>query len=130
MGLPYPRSHFVLKDGLRINSNINKLSMTAEQYIIRWIWPYVSKHIDRDQFGGVSGNSVCHYLIELTNFILYNQDLQTPIATIVTLIDFSKGFNRIDHSKLIVELHRMNVPGWILRIIVSLEVQGAPRPSF
>ena len=38
---------------------------------------------------------------------------------IVTLIDFSKGFNRIDHSKLIVELHRMNVPGWILRIIVS-----------
>ena len=104
---------------MRIISITNKLSTIAEQYIIRWAWPYLNRFMDRDQFGGIVGNSVSHYLIELTNFILHNQDLQSPKATIITLVDYSKGFNRIDHCKLMEELAEMEIPGWLLRIIAS-----------
>ena len=75
--------------------------------------------MDRDQFGGIAQNSVAHYLIEITNFILHNQDMATPMATIMTLVDFSKGFNRIHHGILIEELIHLGVPGWIVRIVVS-----------
>ena len=46
-------------------------------------------------------------------------DLTTPVSTILTMVDFSKGFYRIHHGHLIVELHGMGVPAWILRILVS-----------
>ena len=62
---------------------------------------------------------MAHYLIEITNFILYNLDMKTPMATILTMFDFSKGFNRIDHRFLIIELYNLDVPAWILRILIS-----------
>ena len=91
----------------------------TEKFVLRWMWPYVREHMDRDQFGGIAKNSVSHYLIEVTNFILYNLDLSTSCATMLTMIDFSKGFNRIHHGALVEELYRMGVPMWILRIIMS-----------
>ena len=42
-----------------------------------------------------------------------------PRAVILALCDYSKGFNRIDHSKLIIRLSDWGVPGWILKILVS-----------
>ena len=120
-GTPIPKEQLPIEgeDKLRIISITNKLSMTTEKFVLRWMWPHIQKKIDRDQFGGVAANSVSHYLIEVTNFILFNLDLKTPLATIMTLIDFSKGFNRIHHAGLIEDLHRMGVPIWILRILVS-----------
>jgi hypothetical protein len=72
-----------------------------------------------DQFGGLPGHSIAHYLIEITNFILYNQDLPKPLSTMFAGVDISKGFTKIDHCKLITILDEMNVPGWLLRIVVS-----------
>ena len=37
----------------------------------------------------------------------------------VALVDFSKAFNRINHSKVIVRLSDWGVPGWLLRILIS-----------
>ena len=91
----------------------------TEKFVLRWMWSYVKEYMDRDQFGGIAKNSVSHYLIEVTNFILYNLDLSTSCATMLTMIDFSKGFNRIHHGALVEELYRMGVPMWILRIIMS-----------
>ena len=93
--------------------------MTAERFLLRWMWPYLKVHMDRDQFGGIARNSVSHYLIELTNFILYNMDLSTPLITIMTMVDFSKGFNRVHHAALINELYSLGIPAWILRIVRS-----------
>ena len=93
--------------------------MTSEKYILRWIWPFVRNNLDRDQFGGIAQNSVAHYLIEVTNFILYNLDLNIPVPSLMTMVDFSKGFNRIHHGALIEELYWMNVLIEVLRIIIS-----------
>ena len=37
----------------------------------------------------------------------------------MALIDLSKAFNRVDHSLVIEDLHDMNVPGWLLKILIS-----------
>ena len=53
------------------------------------------------------------------NFILYNQDLKTPHAVLATMIDFSKAFNRQNHNLLVTILSDMNVPGWLLQIVIG-----------
>ena len=50
---------------------------------------YVGDQIDPNQVGGLKGNSIAHYLIELINFILYNQDYDLPISVLASTLDFS-----------------------------------------
>ena len=70
-GTPIPKEKPPLEseEQLRVISITNKLSMTSEKFLLKWIWPYVSRKLDRDQFGGMSDNSVSHYLIEVANAI-------------------------------------------------------------
>ena len=80
----------------------------------------VGHKLDPDQFGGQKGNSVSHYLIEKTNFILYNQDLEDPKATLAAFLDYEQGFNRCQHSIFIDILsEEFDAPGWWLRILIG-----------
>ena len=58
-------------------------------------------------------------MIELLNFILYNQDFNEPVSILLCTIDFSKAFNRINHNGLIVMLSDMEVPGWLLHVVMG-----------
>ena len=93
------------------------LSLLMEHFVLQWLLRFISDKLDRDQFGGSKGHSVAHYLIEVMNFVLYNQDLSEPVSTILTAIDIHKGFNKVDHTTTITCLSDMNTPGWLLRII-------------
>ena len=105
---------------LRIISITYQLSTLMERFIIDWLMVYIEDKLDRDQFGGQGGHCIAHYLIEIKNFILYNQDLSTPLSTIFAGVDISKGFNKQDHNIIITILgDEMNVPGWLLRIVAS-----------
>ena len=42
-----------------------------------------------------------------------------PKAVLIALCDYSKEFNRIDHSKVIIRLSDWGVPGWLLKILIS-----------
>ena len=80
---------------------------------------YICDKLDPMQFGGVKGNSISHYMIELINFILYNQDYNLPIAILACAVDFSKAFNRQNHYILIKKLSDMGVPGWLLNLVMG-----------
>ena len=67
----------------------------------------------------MKGSSISHYLIDFVNFVLYNQDMKTPHATLAVMIDFQKAFNRIEHNLIITILSDMGVPGWLLRIVIG-----------
>jgi hypothetical protein len=41
------------------------------------------------------------------------------MATLLAGADISKGFNNIDHCKLVTLFSSMNVPSWLLKIVVS-----------
>ena len=73
--------------------------------------PFIEKRIDPDQFGGLTDHSIVYYMITLLNFILSSTDSSTtPKAVMVALIDFSKAFNRINHTKVITRLSDWGVP--------------------
>ena len=104
----------------RLISLTNKMNVIFEKQVIVWLMQCVRNKIDRDQFGGMKGHSISHYLIEMTNFILYNQDLKDPHATIGIFIDYKQGFNRCQHSIFIEIMSQdFQVPGWLLRILIG-----------
>ena len=63
------------------------LSLHMEKFVLQWLLSFIQDKLDRDQFGGARGHSVAHYLIEVMNFVLYNQDLSEPVSTILTAAD-------------------------------------------
>jgi hypothetical protein len=115
----------------RIISCTNKMNIVLEKQVVFWLMQAIGHKLDRDQFGGQKGNSISHYLIEMTNFILYNQDLKNPQAILAAILDYKQGFNRCQHSKFIEVLsEQYNCPGWLLRILVGYLSQRKLRVRF
>ena len=105
---------------IRLISCTNKMNIAFEKQVIRWLMQLVGHKLDPDQFGGQKGNSISHYLIEMTNFILYNQDLKNPQATLAAFLDYKQGFNRCQHSIFIdILAEEFDAPGWLLRILMG-----------
>ena len=106
--VPCPQS----EDDLRNLGLTPFFSKRLEWFLIQWIWPYISPHIDVDQLGGLPGCSVNHYLILMLDFIHRKLDTnhRNPTAVLTCLVDFSKAFNRIDHNIIITILSDLNVP--------------------
>ena len=94
-------------------------SKVMEHFVVSWLLEIIGPKIDFRQYGGTKGNSISHYLIELINFILYNQDKQDPTAVLACLVDFSKAFNKQDHNILITKLSDLGVPSWLLRLVIA-----------
>ena len=113
--IPNPQS----EDDLRIISLTAFFSKVMEKFIVEWLMSFIGDQLDPKQFGGLKGNSISHYMIELINFILYNQDYNLPIAILACAIDFSKAFNRQNHNLLITKLSDMGVPGWLLNLVMG-----------
>ena len=98
--IPQPES----EDDLRPIALTPFFSKVMEQFVVMWLLEIIGDKLDFRQYGGMKGNAVSHYLIELINFILFNQDSKDPTAVLACLVDFSKAFNRQDHSILITKL--------------------------
>ena len=88
----------------------------TEDFVVMWLLYYIEHLIGIRQYGGLTANSITHYLIEFLNFILSNQESKGSTAILACLIDFSKAFNLQNHNILITKLSDMNVPAWLLRI--------------
>ena len=106
-------------------SDLRVISLTAfwskcmEQFVIDWLYKEIGHKMDFSQYGGLKGHSTSHYMIDLINFVLYNQDLRNPLATLAIMYDFSKAFNRQDHNTLITILSDMGTPGWLLKLVIA-----------
>ena len=94
-------------------------SKVAASFVVDWILKYTSEKIDSRQYGGLKGNSTTHYIIEFLNFILMSQDTPGQTAVVEFYVDFQKAFNRQDHNLLIKKLSEMDVPGWLLSIVIA-----------
>ena len=107
------------EDDLRIISLTAFFSKVMERFVVEWLMSFIGHKLDSKQFGGLKGNSISHYIIELINFVQYNQDYNLPIGVLACAIDFSKAFNRQNHNILITKLSDMGVPGWLLNIVMG-----------
>ena len=89
-----------------------------QNVVVEWLMFYLEDKLDPKQFGGLEGNSISHYIFELVNVILYNQDYNLPIAVLACAVDFSKAFNRQNDNVLITKLINLVVPGWLLNVVM------------
>ena len=121
IGIPIPKNHENLKneDDLRVISPTSFFSKTFEKFVMKRLLEIIGPKIDRKQFGGTKNTGTAHYLIEFLTFILYNLDNPESTAVIATMIDFSKAFNRIDHNLIITRLADLQVPSWLLRVVMG-----------
>ena len=75
--------------------------------------------IDPTHYGGFKGSSTAHYLINLLDFAQKHLDKPKMIAILMCLIDWSKAFNRMDHTITMKRLIEYQVPEWLLKLIAS-----------
>ena len=107
------------EDDLRNIARTSFFSKQYEAFIGQWLLPYVEPHLDPGQCGGIKGSSISHYLVKLLDFIHFHLDQREPYAVLLALIDLEKAFNKVSHCLVIEDLASMNVPGWLLKILVS-----------
>ena len=112
--IPQPQS----EDDLRPISLTAFPSKVLEQFIVGWLLDVFGHKLDFRQYGGFRGSSISHYLMEFLTFILHQQE-NGSTAVLACLVDFSKAFNRQDHSILITKLCDLGTPGWLLKLVVA-----------
>ena len=96
--IPQPES----EDDLRPIALTFFFSKVIEQYVVMWLLEIIGDKFDFRQYGGMN-----------------NQDNTEATAVLVCLVDFSKAFNRQDHSILITKLSDMGTPSWLLNIVIA-----------
>ena len=57
------------EDYLRPISITSYFSKILEAFDVMWLMEFIGNKMDIRQYGGMKGNSVSHYLVELINFI-------------------------------------------------------------
>jgi hypothetical protein len=111
------------EDDLRGIGLTNWVSKQLERYVLNWIWPYIQPHLDPDQMGGRPGCSIEHYIIKMVHFILSSMDGDHDAAVISFPVDYSKAFNRMQHSEIVMSLEALNVPTCATKLIMSYLTQ-------
>ena len=107
------------EDDIRPISLTPFYSKVAEHFVVSWLLNSIGHKIDFRQYGGLKGNSITHYIIEFVNFILSCQDSTEQTAVLACMVDFSKAFNRQNHNNLITKLSDLDVPSWLLKIVMA-----------
>ena len=108
------------EEDLRNISGTAFFSKVYESFLGEWIYPYIDPFLDPGQCGGLKGSSITHYLVKLLHFVHTHLDKRDPHAILLALIDLEKAFNRVSHKFVIEDLSDMQVPGWLLAILVSV----------
>ena len=79
------------------------MSKVLEDFGVSWMIEDVGKHIDSRQFGSLKGSSTTYCLLDLIHNWL--SELDNPGCYLrACFLDFSKAFDRIDHTIVIRKL--------------------------
>ena len=58
------------EDDLRPISLTPFFSKVTEHFVVMWLLGFIAEKIDFRQYGGLKGNSITHYIIEIYQFYL------------------------------------------------------------
>ena len=72
--IPQPET----EDDLRPIALTSFFSKVMEQFVVKWLLDIIGDKLDIRQYGGIKGNSITHYLIELMNFTSLNKMIVNP----------------------------------------------------
>ena len=116
---PLPKVKVVSELGeLRPISLTPDLGKILEGLVTKVMLQDIKPSIDERQYGNLKGRSTSHYLIFLIDEIYKALDKPHTIATL-TLIDFKKAFDFVDHTIAVTELIKMGCRSSIIPFIIS-----------
>ena len=93
-------------------------SKVLEDFVVSWMIEDVGEHIDSRQFGSLKGSSTTYCLLDLIHNWL--SELDNPGCYLrACFLDFSKAFDRIDHTIIIRKLIDLGVRRSIIPWICS-----------
>ena len=94
----------------------NFLSKVYERFVLKWCQDHVMPK--NNQFGGQKGCSTNHFLAETFNQITdHLEDSRT--ASILTSIDYSKAFNRVEHLPLLQAFAKKGLPNCLIKLLAT-----------
>ena len=88
-----------------------------EHFLAKWIMSDVVNNIDKFQYGNIKGCSTSHYLIKLLDDVYKGIDKPNNLA-LITLVDFRKAFDLVDHSVAIRELFSLGCRYSLLPFVI------------
>ena len=94
----------------------NYLSKLYERFVLNWCQNYVQPKTN--QFGGQKGCSTYHFLAEAIDQITENLE-DSRAACILTSIDYSKAFNRVEHLPLLQAFASKGAPNHLIKILAT-----------
>ena len=71
-----------------------------------------------NQFGGIPGCGIDHYLVEVWDSILQNLDQPSSVSTLIS-VDFAKAFNTMSHQACLTAFHKKGCSPHSTRMIAS-----------
>ena len=89
---------------------------TYESFVLEWLASEVT--IRTNQYGGIKGSGAEHFLLQLWQQVLENVE-DPRAASLLTSIDYSKAFNRLDYRACLTALKSKGASTETLRIIAS-----------
>ena len=102
------------EDDLCPIARTNFFSKVLEHFVVQWLLKFIGDKFDFWQYCGMKGNSITHYLLELTNFILHSQDRPALLLSCFVLwISVKLSIDKITrYLILITKLSDLGVPSW------------------
>lgn len=76
------------------------ISKIAESFICKFLKMHLSNLIDLNHFRCAGNRSTIHALVELADVIFRSSDNSSNITPML-FVDFSKGFDFVDHNMLL-----------------------------
>ena len=90
--------------GCRNISCTNFLSKVLETFVIEWARSEVS--LRKNQYGGEPKCSATHLVVQMLDNLTTALEDNTRSAVVMTAIDFSKAFNRLEHNSCLESFKR------------------------
>ena len=103
-------------DDVRNISCTQLFSKIYESFVLTWLGN--SSSMRPNQYGGVKGSGTEHFLLQLWQDVLENSD-DSRASTLISSIDYSKAFNRLDFVRCLNALKAKGVGQELLNIIAS-----------
>ena len=103
---------------------IRDRSKLLESYVGNWMVNRVLPKLDQKQFGAPRGRST-HALIDMTH--MWHQALDQSLSARVLFVDFTKAFDRVDHTIVINKLIELGIPGSVIKWFASFLVNRPQR---
>ena len=126
--VPLPKKHppTVIEKDIRPISLTPIVAKTFESLVLRWVDAIITDKIDPKQFGCMKGTGTTDALIELMHKWFQATDKPDTFIRIL-LLDYTKGFDLINHNILLEKLLNMDIPVHIVRWMAAFLLNRSHR---